>query len=577
MKKTLPLKSLALHCFVAAFVFIGVLVSAAPSYAQTASLKKANIAFKQQEYRKALKLYRKILRKNPKEYLVWNFLGASYYHTGKLKLALKTLKKVQKKTDAKSQNFYYQGLVYDAAGQKKTASEYLRRAMKGKSVSTTLAAIELAAFFNDKKQFAKARKLLKIHRRNMKKGPLVRTVDRLIRQLDTTSYRPIKESARYKRNIHLYKRDGLSLIESPHHWYFQTGANYTNGRRSNPASRNEGQVKTGVGFEDYLFHLAAGFGLGPYYSDKVATRLGYHYTQQWFTTSERLSVYFDEPGDFIYFPLRPDLQEREHKLFLETYSKLPYNLSLGAYGEVTILRSGSKVYPAPERDEIRKVTTISQGNSLVPWIAWNPAKNQKLSLHIYLNKSVNLEQSEFSFSSYSLGDATDPFFSFALGYEISLMDERLKLSGTVYNLQYLFNDFWEEYERFGTLARARFEIFGGLEVAASLNIYQDQYIYNQIKTGSCGFDEQVDSQDGVSCPRDDTGFEANASLIYNLDKNQSLSISTYFKSHSNPDLRVFDEERLEIYGYYTLAFPGIDSISRYLGRFTNIFDSKEVY
>ena len=76
------------------------------------TLARAQSEYKKANFDKAIILYRKYLRKRPKDYNTWNNLAASYFHAGLPTRAARYLKLVEKKTTQKSYNAYYSGLSY---------------------------------------------------------------------------------------------------------------------------------------------------------------------------------------------------------------------------------------------------------------------------------------------------------------------------------------------------------------------------------------------------------------------------------------------------------------------------------
>ena len=97
------------------------------AFAADASVNYAALGrakFTQKKYDEAIDLFRKHLRRAPKDYNVWNQLGAAYYHTGQPRKALRYLKHVEKTTTEKSYNYYYQGLCYLAADTPDKAKDF---------------------------------------------------------------------------------------------------------------------------------------------------------------------------------------------------------------------------------------------------------------------------------------------------------------------------------------------------------------------------------------------------------------------------------------------------------------------
>lgn len=568
-------------CFRKVLIYIGVpsFIFVASTHSSFASnspkIEQGHKAFQEENYSQSLDIYRAYLRKNPQAYDIWNLLGASYYHTGQAKLALIALKRALTGTEQKTQNYYFQGLCYQALGQNKEAEIFFEKAAQGGDKYGALALFSAITMAVQNHHDESVRELTKRFSEEHPNHPLHKEVKALRESLADGSQQDLQNQQSENNNKNLFQHHQLSFSDIPHFWYFQTGFDYSWGTRSQPAFYlGQSIVETGTPYEENIFNLSAGLGLGPFRWQGVELKAGYYYNQDWHSNSERIETYTNDFSDLEYFPYRQDLQLREHRLFFETKTALTSHISLAVYGDYFFIRSGSESTLAPERPEIRQTVDIAQGHSFVPWVSYAFNGQHQLYLQLYFNKYIDLEQSSRSQQSYSLSSPS--FISFATGYEGLYWDDRLSLGLELLQNQYLANNYWDEYQRTGLAFSSAFKLSPNWKIMGKYLIYEDDYTYDQIKTGSCDFVVTF-QQDGVNCPRLDEGTQMRIGASYELSRHQLLSFYFGAKNHTNPSLKVYDDDRLEFYFHYTLAFPTVKEAMRYRGGFHSVFTEKEVY
>lgn len=554
------------------------LFSVSPVMAQQ-SLDRGNSAFKDRNYKLALRYYRKHLRSNPKDYPTWNLLGASYYHVGELKLALLSLKKAEKYRELLSQNYFYQGISFDARGQEGRARKYLILTSRIPDAFGALALLELAGLEYDSRNFKKARQYAEGYLKRFPRGTLRKEAKEFLKLIAKGRYAPVNFTQRAIFKANKYKNHRLSLLPRPHHWIFQTSVEYTAGFRSNPAIENGSPtVQEGAGFEESSLNFIAGFGLGPIQQNDSKIDVGYYYIQNWFTNSQRFEVYLDDPTDFAYFPYRPDLQERHHRFYLSAETAFSRDIDFGLYSYLQFSRAGSDVFPAPERAEIRQSIDIAQDSSVTPWALWRMTKNHSFGLYLSFTKHINLEQEEASYQTFNLVSTQEPQISYGLFYEGRFFKKRLNVYSELYSLKLISNDYWNEYERLGVLAKAQFKLNQNFFVKAGIQMYFDAYTYDQIRVGSCSLDSVAqDSASGITCPRDDQGFKAQAGLTFAPSMQETLSAYIAMTEHTNTQMKVFDEQRFDFYVQYSVAFPSVEQASKYINFVESSWSGKEAY
>ncbi|WP_132318379.1 tetratricopeptide repeat protein [Pseudobacteriovorax antillogorgiicola] len=565
-------------CFLVVMCLCSVAISPSLLFGQSL-IEQGNKEFINKNYSLALDYYRKHLRSNPKDFEVWSLLGASYYHVGQVRRSLKALRKANPHTKNQSQNMYYQGIGYDALGQPNRARRYLVFAANFKDPFGALAMIELAGMEYDERNFKRTRYWAKRYLKQFPDGSYQSAMKDLLAKVKQGQYIPLSYTQRRQYQVSQFTNHRLSLYDKPHFWIFQAGADYATGTRSNPAIQDQMPVvETGAGFEETAINLLAGFGLGPIQREDTAITLGYIYVQDWFTNSERIAVYFEDLSDFNYFPYRPDLQERHHKLFGEVVTAIAPKWDLGLYGHIQVTRSGSSLYPAPERPEIRQAIDVSQESSVIPWMAWRISNKHQLKFYLTLNKTIDLEQDANSKQTYSFFSSKDPFVSFGLGYNGLYLSKTLTFYSELYQYRLLTNNYWDEYERFGLYVSAKYRLTPEWHFLLKGSYYQDDYIYDQIKSGSCEFGEGASiSVEGVTCPRTDQGLWLQAGITLRPSPHDAWSAYAGLKNHTNEQLKVYDEQRYEVYFQYTLAFPSVERGSQYLNYYEGSLNRREAF
>ena len=151
-------------------------------------------------------------------------------------------------TKLKAQNYYFQGLSYAAIQQPNRAKLAFRKSSRSKSDFAALAILELIGLENDLRDFTAAKKWISTFRKRFANHRFIQLVNQVAVTIDTGKYIPIKETQRARYQNLIFKNHNMSLTETPHFWFLQTGIDYAAGTRSNPAYFNEPIVETGAGF-----------------------------------------------------------------------------------------------------------------------------------------------------------------------------------------------------------------------------------------------------------------------------------------------------------------------------------------
>lgn len=550
-----------------------------PVFASSQTLiEQGNRAFIKKNYQKALRHYRNHLKENPGEINTWSLIGASYYHSNQFKRALRALRKVRgKEKDGASQNLYYLGLTYDALNQPDLARRFLTIGSEINDIFGSFALVELAGFDYDSQNFEGAKKWAKKYIKSFRKENYYEAMVKLVKNASKGFYAPLDYTQRQQRIADIFKNHDLSISHRPHYWLFQTGFNYAAGLQSNPAIDENGEYAVTKGsLEETSLTLIGGLGYGPKIINNATLNMGYLYTQNWFTDSLRISTYLDDPTDISYFPYRPDLLQRSHKIYSDVSTKFSPLLELGVYGHLDFVRGGSGILPAPERPEIKKAVNISQNSTIIPWLKFSIGTKSAVGFYLQMIKNLDLDQSEFSYQTYSL-TSKSPFLSYGLSYETQTSTNNLEFYSEFYQHRFMSNDYWEEYARRGVYFRAIYRWSSKINIMAKGSSYTDIFLFDYIKSVSCEINGEGDFETtGVTCPRYDSGYWAQGGVSYNSSPNKYWSIYAGMKNHSNSQLKLYDEFRYEFYFKYSWAFPSVGKSAKYLNYKSGSINRQEV-
>ncbi len=548
------------------------------------ALKPAKEEFAKQRYPAALQLFRAYLRAHPKDQDAWVWLGASYYHTGQAREALATLNKANRPSDElKSLRRYYLALASDALGKTEKAKTLLEPQAQGKDLLAEDALFELAAIHFEDGEADAALKNVADYNKRYPNGRHEKQMKFIADNIAQAGHMEVPGTHRAQYKSTFFESSPLSLVSIPHLWFYELGYDYLRGTRSNPGYRDGLPIVTpNSAYESYQLKTQAGFILGPFKGSGTESHAGYIYSQNWFSDSERMDTYFKDPTDVQYFPFRPDLMERHHRLFVETEGSKG-NWTFGGYGHWEYIRAGSNLFPAPERPEIRKSFDLGIRTLVVPWLEYRYGEEQKLRFYLTFEKSLNREQNDFSYKSYNISTSGEsPFMSYTLVNE-NRFSPGLKLSEEVYSHRYLYNDYWESYTETGLGAQLQYRIGSNVHLMVSGQLAQDAFTAKVIRSTACSdtsttFDDSgFDDGTAVTCPRTDriTKFSAGAGYVSNGQK--SIAAIFQYNDRKNDKLIVYNETRVEFLIVFTHAFPTLLGADRYIEPFLDLADQRGVY
>ncbi len=547
-------------------------------------LSRAQEEFSQRRYSDALNSFRSYLRTHPDDQDAWTRFAATYYHTGQAKQALIYLRKARPPAALKNYNQFYQALCYDALGDRNQAHRILNRLIKTDDSFAEDALFEKAANRFEDGDAVEAKASADEYLKRFRDGRYKAPVEQMLRQLPLAGKLEVPESqrARYRRSY--FEQHPLALLPYPHLWYYQLGYSYQRGTRSNPAyKQGEPTIETGIGFEQYKLQTSAGLTIGPFTSNGAQTYIGYAYSQDWLSDGDRMQIFTADPTDLQYFPFRPDLMERSHRLYAESSGRHG-DITYGAYAHWEYRRAGSELFPAPERPEIRKAFDVSTDTLLVPWVEWNMLPDHRLRSFFLLEKKLSREQTDFSFKSYNFATSSeDPFLSVSVQEFSEWPSLRLKTGFEVFRWRYLTNDFWESYASTGVASNAEVSLFPQLKLMLRADFMENIYDYDTIKTGKCNdaASSSSDSFGGVSsiaklCSRIDHKLHLGGTLSYLTSKQQAFSAVIDYRDLTNATQKVYNESALDILVVFTHSFPSLGGTARFIEPYRGLTGSRGV-
>lgn len=552
-------------------------------YANTGFAAVGRAKFQAKQYDEAVDNFRKHLRQFPKDYNAWNQLGAAYYHTGQPRKALRYLKTVERKSIDKTYNYYYQGLCFLAVDQPAKARDYFSFiAQRYTDEYSSRATFEMAVLEYNTQNKPKAIYWLNIYTQRYPTGVYAPLAAKLSQSLRENVWLPDIEASK-KPNLEdaLFKYNKLSYSPLPHYWFLQGGTQYSGHSGFEPKLRGG---PTPSPHTSMSLNTTSGAGIGPHRQGDVTMFGGYTYRQKWHTEQSRFATYFEDPTDFKYFPIQSDLLERHHQIYGDFRRDLKM-FYFGVFGRYEMSRIGSSTFPSPEDEDLRRVLRVSDTTILIPWIG-TAYENMRTLFYMYMRKQINDDSPEHSNKTYELGlTGGDPVLSYGLSHEMDYPDNQLSLNFEIFQYEFIYNDYWLDYKRFGFFLSAEHEVVPKWYINGLIGYYKDEYILDRIKTTTCGQEvtglenpnEQATSGAITprSCPRVDTGTLFQASVQWSLNQFQRVSGQIQLVENKNPEQKEFNESTMSFEFALTMAFPSVKRVTRFVDRYADNAFTKE--
>jgi Tfp pilus assembly protein PilF len=545
--------------------------------------------FTAKKYDEAIDAFKRHLRRAPRDFNAWNQLGAAYYHTGQPRKALRHLKHVQRITSEKSYNYYYQGLCYVAAGVPEKAKQYLNfAALRFSDEYASRALFEMAAIEYKAKNKPRANYYVTLYLQRYPTGVFAGQAGRMLQSLREDKWLDDVEGAK-KPDMEeaLFKYNKLSLNPRPHYWFAQGGGQVASFSGQEPAPG--GGIKA-RNYQNMAGIANAGIGAGPWREGDMTAFGGYTYRQLWYTDQDRLDTWTDDMTDFEYFFLRGDLLERRHQFYADFRRDVAKLFYFGIFGRVEFARIGSSLAPSPDNKELRKVLKISDTQLLIPWIGASYADNMRTLFYLYMRKEINEDSPDHSNKTYDLGfKGEKPTFSLGISHEMTFPELSLEVGVELFHYEFIYNDYWLDYKRDGFFLSAEHEFVPRWNVSGVFGYYRDSYILDRIKLRPCGSGIENSQAGGGGgedpagalertphrCQRDDTGMLYQVGVYWNWTQFTRIAGQFQIVENKNPKEKEFEESKQAIQVTYTMAFPSVKRVSRFIDRYADTAFTKD--
>lgn len=554
------------------------LVTARFSYAQSPHLevKKAQKLITEEEFETAIKVLRKHLRRDRRNYSAWTLLGVAYYHTGLPKRGLKILRFAENRASNRAYNHYYQALCYDALGREPLAIRYFQKVATSKSEYADPATFELSILFYRKKRAFRAKYWNDYYLSRFPSGRFKNQSLRLRQYLQSRRFgRKINGIRKPNLERALFRYNPLSLSDTPHYWFLNLGGAVVNETGFEPNNVLESKSRTD---QITQINFSTGGGIGPLKQNNASLYTGYTYSQNWYSTQERLDTYLNDPADIAYFPYRPDLLQRSHKVYGDVRFALGSKFYLGVYGSFDHVRLGSSI-PGPEIQGIEENVATNNITLFIPWTGINWSSSNRSLFYWYFYKDINFDEPGLSYQSYSFTIESFPV-SIGFNHTVDIKSMDSSLSFELYRYELIYNDPLKDHARLGFLASLSHQLLPTINLELAGGYYQDTYIEKTKKLEKCSLIEktlnegeagsaQADFRNVVECERIDTGFLISAQVSWNYRQFYSLFAKFQYLSNTNDDLKQNDFEQQSFIGGISLAFPSVKRTRRYTERFSD--------
>jgi len=541
--------------------------------------------FTQQKYDETVDLLRKHLRQSPRDYAAWNLLAAAYYYTGQPRKALRYLKHVERLTNEKAYNYFYQGLCYEALSPSKldvSTSDELAKARDYFTLAAqhytdeyaARAAYEIAVIEYNAKNRARAQYWLAYYQQHYPHGVYGMAAGRLLQSLkDGVWIERVAGTKQPDMEEALFKYNKMSLAPTPHYWFIQGGFSSTAADAQEPT---QGGALNKNQSSDFAVLANTGVGIGPWRQENMTFFAGYTYRQTWKTDQSRFEEWASGPTQLSYFPFRADHLERKHQVYGDFRRDVAGLFYYGAFARYEFARVGADEYiPSPEIKELQKSQKIADTQMLIPWIGLSYQENFRTLLYLYLRKEINYESPGFSNKSYDLGLGETPgVASFGISHAMDFPRLKLDLDIELFQYEFIYNDDWLDYKRQGVFVSTEWEFLPRFFFNGIAGYYRDQYQLPRLRTRTCttSASDKGTTDPGAAplqCQRIDTGLLYEAILYWNYTQFQRYAVLFQYVENNNPTQKEFQESKMSLQLVYTMAFPSVKRVARFIDRFAD--------
>lgn len=449
------------------------------------------------------------------------------------------------------------------------------------------ATFELAVNEYNAKRYDKASYWIRLYQQRYPRGTAIPVLNKMAQSISGNYHLPdIQGNKKPDMEKALFRYNKYSLSPNPHYWFVQLGSIFDFGSAREP-DQNQNKIKT-VETQEYALLANAGVGMGPIKQNDALAFGGYTYRQRWNTEAARINTFFEDFTDIEYFPFRGDLLIRSHELYGDYRQRVKDNIFFGVFGRLEMEFGGSSLIPGPEQPEVKSTTRISDTTLLIPWVGISYLDNYYTLFYLYLRKSLNSVNFEFSNKTYSLFGDDEFVMSFGISHNMDFPKKKLKVNAEAFQYEFIYNDYWLDYTRTGAIFAAEYEFYPRFFVRGLLGFYSDVYQLPTIKQNQCAYNSGpadsgeggelflTDSEDPLRCPRTDEGRLYGVGGHWNYSQFHRVEVSFTHVSNSNAKLKVYDRTKNTILFRLTWAFPSAQRVIRYVDRFADSAFTNEI-
>jgi hypothetical protein len=531
---------------------------------------------------KSVQHLKRKLQKNRFDFVSWHKLGVAYYNSGMPAKAIKPLLYSAGKIREASLNSLYLGLSYEATDRLASARYWLQQASVVQDDAGSKALFELASIEFRARNTERSMTLLRAYIQRFPAGSYRQQAEKLLASATTGKFSdPAPGIEKPDMERIYFSTAKRSLIDYPHFWFLQTGFNVVSSTFKDPTDDPQVPLEPREDLE-YAIVANAGIGVGPWREGTKTASGGYIYRQNYYTNDTRLTQFFENPGDFRYFPFRFDLLKRRHTLFGDFRGNLTGNIDAGIFGRHEIAKIGSQFFSGIEEGDLRNTLNVSDTTVLIPWVGTSFLPGSRSTAYMYLRKEINAETQDLSNQTFSFFGNKDSVFSLGASHVQSLLSNRLTASGEIFRYEFIFNDYWLDFNRLGVFGEVDYKLNQAFSLNGMAGFYKDEYALPRVRmSGKCNTAARSDSSTGddsvpALCRRDDDGLVFQAGARWNIAIDSQLSANLLYLSNSNSVMQEYTFDQIKFQIAITRAFPTAQRVERVNERFADYVFFKEM-
>jgi len=159
-------------------------------------------------------------------------------------------------------------------------------------------------------------------------------------------------------------------------------------------------------------------------------------------------------------------------------------------------------------------------------------------------------------------------------------DYKLDTNIEVFRYEFIYNDYWLDYTREGAIVSAEYEVLPRWYATGLIGMYDDKYQLGRLKFGSCSNKPAASAGGEVSsapvqCLRTDSGLMYQGGAYWNWTQFSRLSATFLVVTNSNAKQKEFASRKQSLNISFSMAFPSVKRVDRFVNRFADSAFTKE--